>query len=466
MSIDKERPLIKSKFIQMIHDRDRIIIWHSLFGEPKIISRGMQEFLGFFTAFRTLRSVYNDYDLSRADKKHIEKMIASHYLVPRGFDERSILIERNKSQKELIINGSLINDLGLIMSEACNFRCVYCIHFNNLEASNRMNSPEKFMKFEVAKVAIDWYFNTLRNHGKFIAQINFGGGEPLLNWMVIKRILDYCYVVYGHDFEFRFSINTNAALITSEIAEALKQYHIRIASSLDGLYDVNDRVRLTKSNKGTFSKIMRGFEILAQTNYPLDGFAMTVTEKNFYDLDESIVDWAIMHNMKEIRIDIDVIGVVEVPINDIVKRLMHIYLYGQEQGVEIFGFWSRPVENLNDSILKNNVAFCGAVRGNNICVSPSGNIYGCGYSTTELGKISEIETFHTDNSKYFHFVNNHTIGSMERCKNCAIEGQCGGGCNITQEFVGATKNTKTERMCDFYRSMTKELLLKQKGERP
>jgi uncharacterized protein len=350
------------------------------------------------------------------------------------------------------------------MSEACNFRCTYCIHFNNLETSDRINKPKKFMRFDTAKEIVDRYLEILRKHSKRVAEVNFGGGEPLLAWPVIKQVLEYCRVAYGEEFKFRFSINTNSSLITPEIAATLKEYCVEIASSLDGLRKGNDQVRLTKSGGGTFSQIMKGFEALAQAGYPLDGFAVTVTGKNFHQLDESIIDWAIARKMKEVRIDIDVVNMVEISVEDVVAKIMRIRRYAAERGVDVPGFWSRPAENLNDSTLEDRVAFCGAVRGNSMCVSPSGNIYGCGYSTTQLGNFAQIESFHAPGANYHRFVRDHLTGAMEMCRGCMIEGQCGGGCNITQEFTRATKTTKIERMCDFYRCMTQEILQEQLRE--
>jgi radical SAM protein with 4Fe4S-binding SPASM domain len=119
------------------------------------------------------------------------------------------------------------------------------------------------------------------------------------------------------------------------------------------------------------------------------------------------------------------------------------------------------LENLNHSTLESDVAFCGGVRGNSLCVSPNGDIYSCGYSNTRLGQLESIEHFHVNGSVYHDFVKDHLTGSMAMCRDCEIEGQCGGGCNITQEFARATSSTKIDRMCEFYRRMTKLLLLDQ-----
>lgn len=463
MALNFDIAYIKSPFMQVIRNGDSAVVWHSLFGYPRILPIETLDFLGLFLEPTTIRSWVGN-ELTDEDREAIEEFLRCRLLIPEDFDDRVFLEKQMREREKEIISGSLIDYLELIMSEACNFRCTYCIHFNNLETSDRIDNLEKSMQFDTAKETVDQYLKILRGHGKRVAEINFGGGEPLLAWLVIKRVLEYCRASYGSEFELRFSINTNASLITPEIAAILKEYQVEIASSLDGLREGNDRVRLTKSGGGTFSQIVRGFDALMQAKYPLDGIAVTVTEKNFHKLDESIIDWAVARGMKNVRIDIDVVDMMEISIKDVVAKLMRIRRYAAERGVDVPGFWSRPAENLNESTLESHVAFCGAVRGNSICVDPSGNVYGCGYSTTQLGNLSEIKSFHAPDTAYHHFVRDHLTGVMEMCKGCMIEGQCGGGCNITQEFARATKTAKIERMCDFYRRMTQEILREQLRE--
>ncbi len=463
MTLDLNTAYVKSPFMQVVRDDDSAIIWHSLFGYPKVVSVETLEFLELFSEPTTICSQLSD-KLNDDEQKMIEELLRCYFLIPEGFNDRVFLEEKMRERETDIVSGSLIDYLELIMSEACNFRCTYCIHFNNLETSDRINNPEKLMRFDTAKMAVDRYLKILRGHGKRTAEINFGGGEPLLAWPVIKQVLEYCRATYGLEFDFRFSINTNASLITSEIATTLKEFHVKIASSLDGLREGNDHVRLTKSGNGAFSQILRGFEALTQAGYPLDGIAVTIAEKNFHQLDESIIDWAVARGMKNVRIDIDVVDLVEIPVEEVVSKLIRIRRYATERGVDVPGFWSRPAENLNESTLEIRVAFCGAVRGNNMCIGPAGNIYGCGYSTTQLGNLAEIQSFHAPGTAYHRFVRNHLIGAMEMCKGCMIEGQCGGGCNITHEFARATKTAKIELMCDFYRRMTQEILREQLRE--
>jgi uncharacterized protein len=447
----------KSLFLQSIKDGDFAVIWHSLFGYPQIISL---ETLGFLESFFTPKDPYSQFSgaIENKDKQAVDDLIKFYFLIPSNFDERLFLKKIVSERESKIFNSSLVDYLELIMSEACNFGCEYCVHFGNLGLSDRIKNARKFMRFDTAKEALSQYFRILRNNGKHTAEINFGGGEPLLVWPVIKKILEYCSVNYGKEFELNFSINTNASLITPEIATDLKKYGVKIAPSLDGLRKGNDLVRLTKSGKGTFLRIMKGFAALEKVGYPISGISMTITEKNFPYLNESIIDWAVKRGIRDVKIDIDIINMLDISLENIIEKLMRIRRYAIKKDIYIPGFWSRPAENLNNSTIDNYVAFCGGVRGNSICISPSGDIYACGYSATRLGNLSEIGSFFSQGSPYYRLVRGRLTGSMEMCKGCIIEGQCGGGCQITQEFARANGTSKIERMCDFYRRMTQEII--------
>lgn len=455
LAVDLNCMYIKSKYLQTIVEGDYVAVWHSLFGLPKIISTDTLTFLNSFSEPATISSKIDEESID--DISPISELIECFYLVKDDFDERSFLNNKISSRASEIRNGSMINYLELIMCELCNFRCTYCIHFNNLEHTTREKNPNKFMEFSIAKKAVDEYLKILRLHHKREAQINFGGGEPLLAWPVINQVIKYCRTKYWFEFEFRFSINTNASLITERIAHTLKQYKFDIASSLDGLEKMNDCVRLDKAGKGTFSNIIKGFNVLDKVRYPLDGIAVTITDKNFYELDETMIDWAKSRGMNNVRIDIDIIGAVDIPICDIVSKFLRLRKYAKSLGIDMPGFWLRPAENLINSTFENHVSFCGGTRGSSMCVNPAGEIYSCGYSTNKLGEIQTV----FPNDDYCNFVMDRQTGKVRMCYGCMIEGQCNGGCNITQEYANRSSESSIERMCDFYRIVTQEVIREQ-----
>lgn len=448
-----------STFLQSVKEGDQAVVWHSLYGYPRVVPIEALDFFAAFLSPNSIEAVMGP--ISSDEQATIKEYISCYFLVDPDFDERAHLAAENTRRQADIMSGSMIDFLELIMSESCNFRCTYCIHFNNLETSDRINNPHKFMTVEKAKEALDYYLSILRSHGKTIAEVNFGGGEPLMVWSRIETILNYCRDAYSDEFTFSYSINTNASLITPAVALVLKDFGVRIAASMDGLESGNNRVRLTKSGHGTFNSIVRGFENLVSVGYPLDGFAVTVNGDNFPDLNESVIDWAFERGMHNVRVDLDVVGMVDVPLDEVIAKLVRIRRYAAARGIDVPGFWARPAENLGESTLSTSIAFCGAVRGNSLCISPSGSIYACGYSNTQLGTLLQVKPLSEAGGAYHSFVSNHQTGVMELCKGCMIEGQCAGGCNITQEFARASGTTKIERMCDFYRLMTEEILREQ-----
>ena len=464
MRIHPESPLVTSPFVQMVVYQDNAAIWHSLFGTLKIVPIRTLTFLNQFRTPKILNDVRTNLSENNA-MTAIQELFDSSFLIFNGFDERTFLAQKMTEREANITNGSLISYLGLIVSETCNFRCDYCIHFRNREISGCPNNFRTLMNFEVARTSVDQYLSILRQHGKTAASISFGGGEPLLAWQVIKQIIEYCLSTYGTRFAFHFSLTTNASLITPEIAQLLKQYQVELASSLDGFREGNNRVRLTKAGDGTYDLILAGLKNLESVNYPLQVIGMTMNEKNFPFLDERIIDWAAERGISNIRIDIDIIDMVALATEAIVQKIMQVYQYAKAHGIEVSGYWSRPAKNLTKSTIDpRGVAFCGAARGNTLCVNPSGTIYSCGYSNIQFGTISQFGLLFSPEKEYHRFVRNHLTGAMEMCRGCIIEGQCAGGCNITHEFARAAGTGKIKFMCDLYRRMTRKLLIEQLHE--
>lgn len=461
----KDTLFAKSEFIQTVQQGNIMFIWHSLFGNLKIVPKKILTLLNKFRDPKCLNEILTSKANIEA-KTTVEELLNSFYIIPHGFNERAFLADKMIERENKITNGSLIDYLGLIVSEDCNFRCNYCIHFSNLKNSERINNSCKIMNFYIARDTVDNYLSILLQHGKNTANISFNGGEPLLAWPIIKQVIEYCLSRYAKKFIFRFSLTTNASLITSLIAKTLKKYKVNIASSLDGIQEGNDRIRLTNKGNGTFKEILNGFQNLKNEHYPFQIIGITVNENNISFIDERIIDLMIKYNIFKAHIDIDVINEVKMPVEMIAQKIMQIYRYAKTKNVSISGYWSRPAKNLKkDALDPRGVAFCGAVQGRTICIDPLGNIYGCGYSNRRLGTLNKISSLCESEREYHTFVKNHFPGKIEMCKGCTIESQCGGGCEISQEFTSFTKSfTKINFICDLYRQMTRKLLAEQLHE--
>lgn len=446
-----------SRYLQVIsYDKDSSIIWHSIFGRPMLCTKWLADELkkksiaddnriDLVTLFDGNYMADDDAHQTILDLR--EAHILTYSMKLEAKDIELLHAKHNP------MNKNKVRYLSLIMSEECNFRCKYCIHFAN--AMHQYN-PEKCMSEEVARKSIDQYLEIAKKNGLESAYINFGGGEPLLNWKTIKPLILYIDSLRKvFDFPILMGINTNMSLMTKEIAETIVKYDVELAASLDGLKSGNDSVRLSKDLEGTYDKILNGFLLMEEAGRPLDGFAMTVTEDNFFNVKEELIDWAYAHNMKEVRIDIDVTGAIKIPLKFIVERLSVVRRYGACKGISVIGFWSRPAENLGLIPEVDDIGFCGGERGESICVAPSGQVFPCGYSNYELGDYSEILELYK-NKPYSQLLQNREFSKLVHCKGCSILGFCHGGCLITQEVNHGQNSSKM--LCELYREMTYEIL--------
>lgn len=149
------------------------------------------------------------------------------------------------------------SQLTLEVTEECNMRCKYCIYHEGnggyREFGNRM------MTFDIAKKALDSF---IKNSGKEELFVSFYGGEPLVNFKLIKECIDYCSKEYP-DKNIQYTMTTNATLMTKEIAEYLaKLPRTAITVSLDGPKELHDKYRVLRGGEGSFDKTIRGLKYL------------------------------------------------------------------------------------------------------------------------------------------------------------------------------------------------------------
>lgn len=147
----------------------------------------------------------------------------------------------------------------LELTERCNLRCKYCI-YNEGQGGYR-NFGNRDMTYEIAKQGID---DLIENSGDDSIYVGFYGGEPLLKFDLMKRCIDYCETISGKDITY--AITTNGTLMTNEIAQYFAKLgrKIHITLSLDGPQAINDKYRVYKNGKGTFSDVLKGLKNLLE----------------------------------------------------------------------------------------------------------------------------------------------------------------------------------------------------------
>lgn len=164
-----------------------------------------------------------------------------------------------------------IKTICLQITQNCNFRCDYCVYSENVNKQQRSHSPKK-MSFDTAKKSIDFLLN--HTVGTENPNIAFYGGEPLLEFDLIKKIIHYAENTFKGK-KIKFNITTNGSLLTIDKAKYLYEHNVVTMISLDGPKNIHDKYRLlAEGNIGSFDIIRKNIEKIKEE---LPGFYKQLT---------------------------------------------------------------------------------------------------------------------------------------------------------------------------------------------
>lgn len=174
-----------------------------------------------------------------------------------------------------------MDKITLQITQNCNLRCTYCIYSENLNLGQRSHS-QNVMSFETAQKSLDFY----RNHSIDSEQISIGfyGGEPLMEFELIKKIVRYSESIF-EGRKIIYSVTTNATLLTDTIIEYLVENRFNVLVSLDGPKEIQNRNRKFPSGQGSFdiaiSNIRKLSRRMAETDKEIS-ISMVIDSKTLY----------------------------------------------------------------------------------------------------------------------------------------------------------------------------------------
>lgn len=203
-----------------------------------------------------LQELYDE--LSFNSKKGLEYFSKQGLLKPVQNTIKFEHVETNRLEE--IYNGNLKN-ITLQVTQNCNLRCKYCVYSGSY--SNRTHTNKR-MSFETAKKALD-FFNTHSSNNKKLT-IGFYGGEPLLEFDLIKKSIEYAKeIFYGK--ELFFTMTTNGTIMNEKIIELLSDNNLHLVISLDGAKKIQDANRVfADNNTGTFDTVINNIEKIKNIN--------------------------------------------------------------------------------------------------------------------------------------------------------------------------------------------------------
>ena len=346
---------------------------------------------------------------------------------------------------------SVVKALCLHIAHDCNLRCKYCF-----ADTGEFHGRRGMMTAEVGKKAIDF---VIANSGtRKNIEIDYFGGEPLMNFEVVKEITEYAKEQEkNHDKNFRSTITTNGILLNDEIKDYVNKNMSNIVLSLDGKKETNDRMRYHVDGSGSYDKIVPKFIDIAesrnQDNYYVRG---TFTSKNL-NFSEDVLHMADL-GFKQTSVE-PVVAPFE---EDYALREEHIpvvlkeyeklaeeYVKRRKEG-KGFNFFHFMVDLEQGPCVVKRLSGCGAGH-EYLAVTPEGDIYPChqfvGNQDFKMGNVFDGE-LNEDIRLSFEKSNVYT---KDKCKDCFAKFYCSGGCTANAYNFNQDINKPYELACEFER---------------
>ena len=323
---------------------------------------------------------------------------------------------------------TVVKALCLHIAHDCNLACKYCF-----AEEGEYHGGRALMSYEVGKKALDFL---IANSGNRVnLEVDFFGGEPLMNFDVVKDL-----VAYGRSKEkefnkkFRFTLTTNGMLLTDEVMEFANKEMANVVLSIDGRKEVHDFMRPTRNGKGSYDLIIDKFKKMAemrnQTNYYVRG---TFTHYNL-DFSKDVLHLADM-GFKQISAE-PVVAPDDMDYairEEDLPKLFEEYdalareMVKREKEGNGFNFFHFMIDMTGGPCLYKRLSGCGSGT-EYLAVTPWGDLYPChqfvGMEQFKLGNVDTgIEK--TDIVDEFKLCN---VYAKDKCKDCFARFYCSGGC--------------------------------------
>jgi uncharacterized protein len=326
----------------------------------------------------------------------------------------------------------VVKALCLHVAHDCNLKCKYCF-----AAQGDFGGEKEIMSYEVGKQALDYLIANSGNRKNL--EVDFFGGEPLMNFDVVKQLVEYGRSVEKeHGKNIRFTITTNGVLLDDEKIDYINENMHNVVLSLDGRREVNDRMRPTLNDKGSYDIVMPKFKKLAEKR-PKDKYYYI---RGTFTRDNLNFSKDVLHFADEGFISTSVEPVVGEASNPYALREEDLptifseyetfaeeYAQRQQRG-EGFKFFHYMIDlNQGPCVIKR-ITGCGA--GNEyLAITPTGDIYPChqfvGNEEFKMGNIMEEEIkLPEELRKTFREAH---VYSKEDCRKCWNKFYCSGGCH-------------------------------------
>jgi len=323
---------------------------------------------------------------------------------------------------------TVVKALCLHIAHDCNLACKYCF-----AEEGEYHGRRALMSFEVGKKALD--FLVANSGNRINLEVDFFGGEPLMNWQVVKDL-----VAYGRSLEepnnkkFRFTLTTNGILLNDDILEFANREMSNIVLSIDGRKEVHDNMRPFRGGQGSYDVVVPKFQKVAesreQTDYYVRGtfthfnkdFAADVLHLADLGFKQISVEPVVAPSTEEYAIKEEDLPVLKAEYDKLAVEMIRRRREGKG-----FNFFHFMIDLSGGPCVAKRLSGCGSGT-EYLAVTPWGDFYPChqfvGNEKFLMGNVDE-GILRTDLVDEFKCCN---VYAKEKCRNCFAKFYCSGGC--------------------------------------
>jgi MoaA/NifB/PqqE/SkfB family radical SAM enzyme len=357
----------------------RWVAWNGYFPKAAVLADDGVEFL------RTVE----EQDLDDPELAATAEMLLAHRIVYRGDadpyeDEFYASLSREaegaqESFQRLYADRAPYGNL-YFTNSACNLGCTYCVsHQADLQRAKTGGRASAQKRRAVAFSVLEQYLTSRREAGLDVAPIAFNGGEILLEWRLLRELLQHARTHFP-ELRLRCEMNSNMTRMTPQLASELSEFEIAMYTSIDGHRDHHNRTRVFRGGKGSYDEVIAGIEIFNKVaKRPIEGFQGTIDRPEYFSAAELFKMHE--HGFVEARLAPNLLNIS----NEETERRAHLaadlFEAGQDQKLLYTDLYFRNVKSVAQSNHNGFTFYCAG-----LCGLPA-PILTLNLDTTELSQL-------------------------------------------------------------------------------
>ncbi len=337
---------------------------------------------------------------------------------------------------------TVVKALCLHIAHDCNLACQYCF-----AEEGEYHGRRELMSFEVGRKALDFLIANSGNRRNL--EVDFFGGEPLMNWQVVKDLVAYGRAQEAlHNKKFRFTLTTNGVLLDDEVIGFCNREMANVVLSLDGRREVHDQMRPFRKGAGSYDLVVPKFQKFAESRQQDKYYARGTFTRNNLDFAEDVLHLADL-GFKQISVE-PVVAEDGEPYAIREEDLPRLFAEYDKLAVEMikrhksgddFNFFHFMIDLEGGPCVAKRLSGCGSGT-EYLAVTPWGDFYPChqfvGKDEFLLGNVDE-GIKEADICDSFRDCNVYAKGA---CRNCFAKFYCSGGCaanayNFSEDICGS-----------------------------